>query len=361
MSSHAIEKAEEGSAEPPYGILDRLAVHGLDLTSVAHINLYLSSMSLFPSVNAVYNTFFGPSPSTRACVSVLLPPGQRVRMDVLAHKASSRFQPGTLQNQRSALHVRGLSYWAPANIGPYSQAMRAGERLLVAGQIGLRPSDLTLVSSADSLSASGPASEYQRARAFGLEAALAAQHARRIVRAVQEGTGGGFTGWMESCICWVSGPPHTFAAKRDAARTAWSMWLGGAAERSLRKGGVPFLVVQTPELPRDARVEWQITWQTGRRPLRHLSAEEQEEHNDDDDDEDLRPVPASSSDDSGLLQQSLQTGRSAATFVTVPLASSVIRGRKAATPFSLRAFYTAGTSLDQGKLVHCSWTSAGLC
>ena len=42
------------------------------------------------------------------------------------------------------MHVRGISGWAPANIGPYSQAVSVGKLLFLAGQIGLDPPTMTL-------------------------------------------------------------------------------------------------------------------------------------------------------------------------------------------------------------------------
>lgn len=73
-------------------------------------------MSLFARVNSVYGAFFGTSPPTRACIAVDLPPGTRVIMDCIA------YAEGT-PHDRQALHVQGISYWAAANIGPYSQAV----------------------------------------------------------------------------------------------------------------------------------------------------------------------------------------------------------------------------------------------
>jgi len=73
-------------------------------------------MDDFSSVNSVYKSFFGTSPPARACVCVELPSGVRVRMDCLSYIEDP-------QHVRQALHVQGLSYWAPANIGPYSQAI----------------------------------------------------------------------------------------------------------------------------------------------------------------------------------------------------------------------------------------------
>jgi diphthine-ammonia ligase len=225
--------------------LERLDQQGLDFLSIGHINLYLATMDLFP-----YNTYFGPSPPTRACVASILPSGCYVKMDVVAYREQH-------DGERSALHVRGFSYWAPANIGPYSQAVRTGERLFVAGQIGLIPPTLSLPD---------PPS-------FAMEAALSSQHVRRIVQAVQEGTGGGFTGWMESCVCWISGPPDTFNVKRDTVRKAWNVWRP-EPDRLRLVSEVPMLIVQVPGLPKGAQVEWQITWTTSQAPR---SAEEDED------------------------------------------------------------------------------------
>lgn len=59
---------------------------------------------------------FGTSPPTRACVAADLPPGQRVCIDIIAYGDEE-------QKVRQSLHVQSLSYWAPANIGPYSQSI----------------------------------------------------------------------------------------------------------------------------------------------------------------------------------------------------------------------------------------------
>jgi diphthine-ammonia ligase len=128
-----------------------LTSRGLSLPlHAAHITLLLSSISLFAPANEVYKTFFGTSPPSRATVAVKLPPGERVRLevvgfddrpdnegkgwqvdkgpdsqerDVLGEGAGVKLVGG-----RQALHVQGLSYWAPANIGPYSQAVIVSAR-----------------------------------------------------------------------------------------------------------------------------------------------------------------------------------------------------------------------------------------
>ena len=104
------------NGRPTQSVSGLLLQHNLQLSNCVIINIYLSSMDLFTRVNAVYSTFFGTSPPARACIAVDLPALINVRLDCLAF---SEHLPG----DRYALHVQGLSYWAPANIGPYSQAI----------------------------------------------------------------------------------------------------------------------------------------------------------------------------------------------------------------------------------------------
>lgn len=103
-----------------------LASHDLQLSDCVNINIFLSSIELFGRVNAVYSKFFGASPPARACVAVDLPMSCRVRLDCVALEEHAPMD-------RQALHVQALSYWAPANIGPYSQAIRVGICLLQVG------------------------------------------------------------------------------------------------------------------------------------------------------------------------------------------------------------------------------------
>ncbi len=53
--------------------------------------------------------------------------------------------------QRKVLHVRSISKWAPACIGPYSQVcfMEDGSVAFLAGMIGLDPSSMTLIQGKD--------------------------------------------------------------------------------------------------------------------------------------------------------------------------------------------------------------------
>lgn len=73
-------------------------------------------MTLFPKINAIYSTQFGSSPPTRACVAVLMPTDQNIRLKICGVANIGK-------GSRKSLHVQSLSYWAAANIGPYSQGV----------------------------------------------------------------------------------------------------------------------------------------------------------------------------------------------------------------------------------------------
>ncbi|KFY78259.1 hypothetical protein V498_09165, partial [Pseudogymnoascus sp. VKM F-4517 (FW-2822)] len=123
-----------------------LTTHNLSIKDIVSTTLLLSDMSTFASTNNIYASLFSaPNPPSRACVSVgaLLPASAPVIMHVSLSSA-----PG-----RRALHVQSRSYWAPANIGPYSQAQcapllpasperRGVEGVHIAGQIPLVPATM---------------------------------------------------------------------------------------------------------------------------------------------------------------------------------------------------------------------------
>ncbi|KAM5540426.1 hypothetical protein V8D89_005884 [Ganoderma adspersum] len=206
---------------------ERLTSQALMLASCANINIFISSMDLFARVNAVYATYFGTSPPARACVAVDLPPPIRVRLDCIAYAERNA-------QKRQALHVQGLSYWAPANIGPYSQAITVSERVFISGQIGLIPSSLSLPSP----------------QILAVEAALSFQHVHRVVDALKTNSGGGWLGHTQGIIYWL-------ARKADvpAVRAASAAYAEDAS--------VPTVFLVVPELPRGALIEKQVIVHTG--------------------------------------------------------------------------------------------------
>ncbi|KDR83614.1 hypothetical protein GALMADRAFT_235897 [Galerina marginata CBS 339.88] len=211
-------------------LAERLAEGGLTLSQCCIINIFISSMDLFLRVNAVYSTFLGTSPPARACVGVDLPPGIRVRMEAMAFSEKTPFD-------RQALHVQGLSYWAPANIGPYSQAIAVGERVFISGQIGLLPSQLALPSP----------------RSLATELGLASQHVARVTSALRDYSGGGWEGYTQLALYWMTQLDDLVHVK--------------AGHIALQSSDYPTLFLVVKELPKDALVEKQVLLHTGRCPV----------------------------------------------------------------------------------------------
>lgn len=91
---------------------------GLTPSSIVHATLLLRDMSLFPTVNPIYASLWPrglPNPPARVTVAAPLPDGIEVALSLMVDLGK--------RETRKGLHVQGRSYWAPANIGPYSQAV----------------------------------------------------------------------------------------------------------------------------------------------------------------------------------------------------------------------------------------------
>ncbi|EPZ31293.1 Rossmann-like alpha/beta/alpha sandwich fold domain-containing protein [Rozella allomycis CSF55] len=118
-------------------VKSRLEELNSSMSCILMIHVYVRSMSDFALVNSVFSEFFDVHPPSRACVSVNISKDIDVYMDVIA-------SVGSLLHLRQALHVQGISYWAPANIGPYSQTINYNGTYFYAGQIGLIPPTMSL-------------------------------------------------------------------------------------------------------------------------------------------------------------------------------------------------------------------------
>ena len=116
---------------------------------VVFATILLRDMDYFAVVNEVYGKHFdqiNPPSRITICCGDLMPPGALVRMSFIATSAKS--------SQIHGLHVQSISYWAPANIGPYSQAIGVetssarGHRVKIAwvsGQIPLVPESMKVL------------------------------------------------------------------------------------------------------------------------------------------------------------------------------------------------------------------------
>ncbi|XP_077416063.1 diphthine--ammonia ligase isoform X1 [Vanacampus margaritifer] len=122
----------------------QLDAKGWSTKDIVLVHLYVSSMADFGPLNAVYKNHFTTNPPARVCVQASLPPGHLLQMDCLLHKWTEPAAEDCF-HRREALHVQSLSHWAPANIGPYSQALRVDDAVFCAGQIALVPCTMQLV------------------------------------------------------------------------------------------------------------------------------------------------------------------------------------------------------------------------
>ncbi|KAF8299898.1 adenine nucleotide alpha hydrolases-like protein [Clavulina sp. PMI_390] len=214
-------------------VRSKLEASQLTLMHISHVNVYLASMDYFPAINAVMYSLFGTSPPTRACVAVDIPSPQRVCLDIIAHRDND-----LSQKSRQALHVQGISYWAPANIGPYSQSITIErQRMFVSGQIGLIPASMTMPSPPNIL----------------LEMALSLQHADRIATLTMDTLGTSSRDYHnDSAILWMTNVNDV----PDICH-AWNI-----AQQQYSSRRPTAVLVGAKELPRAAQVEAQLIYNT---------------------------------------------------------------------------------------------------
>ncbi|CAN6626367.1 diphthine--ammonia ligase [Trichomonascus vanleenenianus] len=191
------------------GIFDQLksqlSKHNLEFDSLVSVSLLVSDMSTFAAVNKIYSEYFTkPNPASRACIQTVLP--FRLQLSAVARKPS---------RNRSGLHVQSQSYWAPPNIGPYSQSIQAEELTTFAGQIGLIPATAQLESSPH------------------MQIALSLQHVDKILTEVKS--------TLTSAVAFTTSSNIIPAATR-----AWDTY----------KPGAPLIIAQVEALPRGAVIEW---------------------------------------------------------------------------------------------------------
>ncbi len=200
-------------------LIPLLATHILPASSIVFTTLLLRSMADFVSLNETYGALFHePIPPARVTVACgdALPQGVKIMASFLMDRGK--------KEGREGLHVQSRSYWAPANIGPYSQAiavpllLNSGEEdqvrpevVYVAGQIPLVPASMELIkdNSADANA------DHGRLEKYGTQTCLALQHLWRIGKSMR-------------VSCWLGGvafiaPPSSSSAERKA-RLVWNAW-----------------------------------------------------------------------------------------------------------------------------------------
>lgn len=79
-------------------------------------------MSNYVSINEAYISYLSKiNPPVRVCVEC--PLNVHVVLDAIAYKETQDCGDKKV-HKRHTMHVQSISHWAPANIGPYSQAVR---------------------------------------------------------------------------------------------------------------------------------------------------------------------------------------------------------------------------------------------
>ncbi|XP_075049195.1 diphthine--ammonia ligase isoform X2 [Mixophyes fleayi] len=196
---------------------------GLQMSDAVLVHLYIREMDDFATINAEYGTLFPVAPPARVCVQCCLPQDTLFKMDVLFWLPAACRDECT--PEKIAMHVQSISHWAPANIGPYSQAVRVGGSVFCAGQIALKPCTMQLVSGG-----------------ILAESRISLRHVERVLEAVSPGT-------TRSHVMAA----HCYVTHRSYIPTAVEAW-----ERE-HKDALPLLTVAVvPRLPRGAAVEWHV-------------------------------------------------------------------------------------------------------
>lgn len=204
-----------------------LLTKDMELNDIISVKMYINDMHQYAQLNAQYIKYFTVNPPVRFVVEAPLPANALVQVDVVGWKHS--YVTPVEEDQvkpvyRTTMHVQSLSHWAPANIGPYSQAVKVGNVIVVAGMIGLVPGTLQVVPGG-----------------VEVQARLALRHVSRVItamapsadiRAVVQG------------VCFVTKLSDVAVARRMMARLSESQI-------------TTYVVV--PALPRATLVEWH-TW-----------------------------------------------------------------------------------------------------
>ena len=117
-------------------IQELLEHNHLGFNNITKVVLYIKKMSTFININQIYKHYFKFKPPTRICVAQPVDSDFNIMMEL----------HGVIRVEDiKVLHVQSVSCWAPANIGPYSQACRSPMVTHYAGQIGLGPARMILI------------------------------------------------------------------------------------------------------------------------------------------------------------------------------------------------------------------------
>lgn len=199
-----------------------LAERGLWFSEVQHMSVLVSDMAHFSRVNSAYSKFFEGIhlPPSRVCVETVLPVPYKIQIACVVLKPDG---------PKMGIHIRSRSYWAPQNIGPYSQAIverrKTFKTATLSGQIPLIPASMELLGN----------SKVE-------QAALALQHLYRAKSLVD-------VKQIAECVCFIT--------KEMPPKLVANVWREYVDELECGQNFYDRLtIVQVTNLPRNAIVEW---------------------------------------------------------------------------------------------------------
>eukprot|EP00298_Acanthocystis_sp_HF-20_P016730 c21565_g1_i2.p1 GENE.c21565_g1_i2~~c21565_g1_i2.p1 ORF type:complete len:753 (-),score=239.29 c21565_g1_i2:83-2341(-) len=107
---------------------------GMKIDNVEIIWLYISDLKYFSLINSIYISHMPKLPPSRICVELK----QNCLIKIICFSNS--------KSRQKTIHVQSISHWAPASIGPYSQAVKSGNQIIhTAGSIALDSSLMKLI------------------------------------------------------------------------------------------------------------------------------------------------------------------------------------------------------------------------
>lgn len=232
--------------------------YGVTQSNVLYSSLVLKDMNDFAIVNQEYNNFFniwkhGPLPPARACIeSNLLGENIKLQLSVVIDRNTNNLTQVTTTNgynqnidmvintDKNGLHVQGRSYWAPCNIGPYSQAtwLNSDNNRIsyLSGQIALVPPTMDMVSSEQ----------------IHMQSCLALRHLNTVKEAIGANK-------QLALTCFVSDSSTVPIVTATWSKFAEDMIYESELEEWNMKDADPLdclIIVKVSNLPRNALCEW---------------------------------------------------------------------------------------------------------
>ncbi|KAI9840873.1 MAG: hypothetical protein M1837_001252 [Sclerophora amabilis] len=179
---------------------------------IVFTTILLRSITSFAQVNEIYASLFTrPNPPARLTVGLggdCLPRGIHLMLSIVVDLGP--------RPSRNGLHVQSRSYWAPANIGPYSQAISvpqgtraAASVVYVAGQIPLVPASMRMPVDAET------GADGRDLTSFQYRAVLALQHLWRIGRVMK-------VDWWAGGVAFITGDGDDIRRKAVIASEVWT-------------------------------------------------------------------------------------------------------------------------------------------